>query len=153
MSYTEEERPFSPEDENRIEAAIAEAERMTSGEIRIHVEKRCPDDALTRARHVFGRLQMHETAERNGVLLYVALEDHKLAVYGDEGIHATVGLNYWAGVIDVIVRKGRNGDLSGGLVDGILQIGTILKKYYPYQTDDQNELDNAVSYSLPPKGS
>lgn len=149
MAYSDDERPFTPDEEARIEAAITEAEQMTSGEIRLHVEKYCPDDALTRARHVFSLLEMHETADRNGVLLYVALEDHKLAVYGDEGIHATVGVNYWAGVVEVIVRHVREGEVAEGMIAGILQIGSVLKKYFPYQTDDVNELDNSISYTLP----
>lgn len=149
MAYAEHEQPFTPEQEERIEAAISNAERMTSGEIRIHVEKTCPDDALSRARHVFDALEMYNTQDRNGVLLYIALEDHKLAIYGDEDIHSTMGVNYWAGVIELIVSHFLKKDIAGGIEAGIMELGRILKKYYPYQTDDTNELDNAISYRLP----
>lgn len=137
---------FTPDEEQRIEDAIAEAERMTSGEIRLHVEDHCHEDALTRARKAFDLLGMHRTTDRNAVLIYVALVDHQVAIYGDEGIHHTVGLNYWAGLIDVVVGHARNGDLAAGLVEAILKLGQILKKYYPHQDDDIDELDNTISY-------
>jgi len=137
---------FSPDDETRIERAISEAERQTSSEIRIHVEQVCNEDTLVHARKIFHTLKMHKTEERNAVLLYVALDDHKLALYGDEGIHATLGVRYWSNIIDIIVRKARDGDLAGGIVDGIEQLGQVLKKYYPYTDGDIDELDNAISY-------
>lgn len=137
---------FTPDEEQRIEAAIADAEQMTSSEIRLHVEDHCHEEALTHARKAFEKLGMHQTSERNAVLIYVALIDHQVAIYGDEGIHHTVGLNYWAKLVDIIVGHARTGDLTGGLVEAILELGRILKKYYPYQDDDVDELDNTISY-------
>jgi uncharacterized membrane protein len=137
---------FTPDEEQRIEAAIAEAERLTSGEIRLHVEDHCNEDALNHARKAFDKLEMHRTADRNAVLIYVALIDHQIAIYGDEGIHHTVGLNYWARLIEMVSSHARQGDLVTGLVEAILELGHILKKYYPYQDDDVDELDNTISY-------
>ena len=137
---------FTPDEEQRIEAAIAEAERMTSGEIRLHVEDHCNEDALTHARKAFDKLKMHRTAERNAVLIYVALIDHQVAIFGDEDIHHTVGLNYWTSLIEIVTNHARKGDLTSGLVEAILELGRILKKYYPYQDEDVDELDNAISY-------
>ncbi len=137
---------FTPDEEQRIEAAIAEAELMTSGEIRLHVEDHCHEDALTHARKAFDKLGMHRTSERNAVIIYVALVDHQIAIYGDEGIHSTVGLNYWASLIEIVTGHARQGDLVAGLVEAIHELGRILKKYYPYQDGDVDELDNAVSY-------
>ena len=137
---------FTPAEEARIEAAIALAEGMTSGEIRLHVEDHCHGDALAHARRSFDRLGMHQTEERNAVLIYVALADHQVAIYGDEGIHSTVGLNYWAGLIEIIIGHARLGDLTSGLEEAILELGNILKKYYPFQHGDVDELDNAISY-------
>ena len=137
---------FTPDEEQRIEAAITEAERMTSGEIRLHVEDHCNEDALSHARKAFGKLRMHQTSERNAVLIYVALVDHQIAIYGDEGIHSTVGLNYWASLIEIVTGHARRGDLASGLVEAIHELGRILKKYYPYQDDDVDELDNTISY-------
>jgi uncharacterized membrane protein len=138
--------PFTPEQVQAIETAISEAERQTSGEIRIHIDDHCPGDALNRARVLFNSLGMTETVDRNGVLLYIAIEDHKLAIYGDIGIHATVGLNYWAGIIDLITQHARKGDLAGGIVEGIHGLGQVLKKYFPYSQDDVNELHNTISF-------
>lgn len=138
--------PFTPEQVQAIETAISEAERQTSGEIRIHVEDHCSGDALNRARLLFNSLGMTETEDRNGVLLYIAIEDHTLAIYGDIGIHATVGLNYWAGIIDLITQHARKGDLSGGVVEGIHALGQVLKAYFPYRHDDVNELHNTISF-------
>jgi uncharacterized membrane protein len=137
---------FTPDEEQRIEAAIAEAERMTSGEIRLHIEDHCNEDALNHARKAFNMLEMRHTTERNAVLIYVALIDHQVAIYGDESIHQTVGLTYWASIIGIVTKHAREGDLVTGLVEAILELGRILKKYYPYQDDDIDELDNTISY-------
>lgn len=137
---------LSTDDERRIEQAITDAELQTSGEIRIHIELVCNEDTLVHTRKIFHTLKMEQTADRNAVLLYVSLEDHKLAIYGDEGIHATLGVKYWSNIIDIISAKARDGDLAGGIVDGIAQLGDVLKKYYPFATDDIDELDNAISY-------
>jgi uncharacterized membrane protein len=137
---------FSPSEEQRLEAAIAEAEMMTSGEIRLHIEDHCHEDPLNHARKAFERLEMHKTVDRNAVLLYVALMDHKLAIYGDHGINSTVGINYWASIVDLITDHARKGDLVSGLEKGILNLGNILKKYYPYRDGDVNELENTITY-------
>jgi uncharacterized membrane protein len=101
---------------------------------------------LNHARKAFDKLGMHRTSERNAVLVYVAMLDHQVAIYGDEGIHQTVGINYWSGLIEIITGHARKGDLVSGLCEAILELGRILKKYYPYQDDDVDELDNAISY-------
>ena len=130
----------------RLESAISEAEKMTSGEIRLHIEDHCEKDPLQHARKAFERLGMHKTADRNGVLLYIALLDHKVAIYGDKGINSTVGLQYWSSIIEIITAEARNGDLVTGLEKALLELGTLLKKYYPYQHGDTNELDNTITY-------
>jgi uncharacterized membrane protein len=142
---------FTHDEEQRLEAAIAEAESMTSGEIRLHVEDYCNEDALTHARKAFDRLGMNRTADRNAVMVYVALIDHQVAIYGDEGIHQTVGLNYWASLIEIVTAHARKGDLVSGLTEAILELGRILKRYYPHQDDDVDELDNTISYGNRPK--
>jgi uncharacterized membrane protein len=107
---------FSEGDFEAIAAAVAAAEAATSAEIRVHLERRLPvlrgaarADALGRAREVFARLGMHRTALRHGVLIYLAIEDKKVAIVGDEGIHARVGDDYWAGVRDLMVEHLRGG--------------------------------------------
>lgn len=137
---------FTPDEEQRIEAAVAEAERMTSGEIRLHVDDHCNEDALNHARKAFEKLGMHRTSDHNAVLIYVALIDHQIAIYGDEDIHHTVGLNYWTSLIEIVTSHARQGDLVTGLIEAILELGSILRKYYPYQVDDVDELENTISY-------
>lgn len=137
---------FTEAEVKRLEYAISEAEKMTSGEIRLHIEDHCSVDPLTYARKAFERLGMHKTADRNAVLLYLAILDHKVAIYGDKGINNTVGLNYWSSIIEIITTDARNGDLVSGLEKALLEIGTVLKKYYPYKEGDTNELDNTITY-------
>ena len=88
--------PFlSSDDELAIVQAIQEAEKKTSGEVRVHIEKKCPKkDPVKRAISLFQKLRMHKTDLRNGVIVYVATEDHLLAIWGDEGIHAKLAKNF-----------------------------------------------------------
>src|SRR5688572_33408287 len=88
---------FTPDDLEAIARAVGVAEAATSAELRVHLERRVPGaiEPLARAREVFAALGMHRTAERNGVLIYLAVEDHKLAIVGDEAIHTRVGPQHW----------------------------------------------------------
>jgi uncharacterized membrane protein len=147
-------RFLSEADLDAITRAIVGAESRTSAEIRVHVERRVPrrlfrrtPDPLTRARHVFRRLGMHRTAARHGVLIYLAVEDRKLAVAGDEGIHGRVGDAHWHGVRDRMVEKLRGGTPREAVVGAIEELGRALAEHYPRRPDDQNELDDRVSVS------
>lgn len=137
---------FTEADELRIVEAIREAEGRTSGEIRVFIESRCRFvDPVDRAAEVFFGLQMEKTEDRNGVLLYVAMKDHQLAIFGDEGIHRIVGTDFWK----VEVAKILNAFNAAHHVDGIIEIvgdiGTVLVEHFPYQKEDRNELpDNIV---------
>ncbi|MBO6794205.1 MAG: TPM domain-containing protein [Balneolaceae bacterium] len=140
-------RLLSKEQEKHVMAAIKEAETNTSGEIRVHLEDRCKgDDPIKRAIEVFGELHMHETELRNGVIVYVAIKDHKIAVWGDEGIHTKVGQNFWDDVLKRMTKYFQAGDFETGLSEAILMIGDKLKDNFPYQTDDKNELSDDISY-------
>jgi uncharacterized membrane protein len=145
-------RLFGQGDLEAIAAAVAAAEGATSAEIRVHLDRRLPShpevpagDALAHARLVFVRLHMHETAERNGVLLYLAVEDRKLAIVGDEAIHARVGDQYWAAVRDAMVERLRRGEARDALVHAVRDVGGILQKFFPRRPDDRNELSDQVS--------
>lgn len=147
-------RFLSEADFAAITDAIAGAESRTSAEIRVHVECRVPrrlfrrtPDPLTRARHAFVRLGMHRTAERHGVLIYLAVEDRKLAVVGDEGIHGRVGGSHWDGVRDRLVERLRAGAPRDAIVATVDEIGRVLATHYPRRPDDRNELDDEVSVS------
>lgn len=133
--------------EQEIIAAIRQAEDHTSGEIRVHLEKSTGIDPLDRAREVFCFLKMNETELHNGVLFYVAVDDKKFSILGDEGIDKVVPDDFWNSVKDHVIEKFKHGDYVGGLKQGILATGEKLKTYFPTNSDDKNELDDSVSYN------
>ena len=144
-------RLFSEADLAAIADAVARAETATSAEIRVHLERRVHRwpgqraDALRRARKVFAHLGMHLTAERHGVLIYLAIEDRQLAVVGDEGIHRRVGDTYWEAVRDVMIAKLREGRALDAVLAGIAAVGGVLADHFPRRPDDRNELSDQVS--------
>ena len=138
--------PFlSPEAESEIVAAIREAERETSGEIRVHLEKNHSGDAYLRAQEVFFKLKMDRTRERNGVLLYIAVEAKSFVILGDSGIDQVVPVNFWDTTRDVIQEHFRKGEFKSGIIAGILSAGQELKAHFPWRSDDENELSDAIS--------
>ena len=133
------------EEKEKIIQAIKDAENQTSGEIRLHLESVCKGDALERAVRMFEKLKMHETHLRNGTLIYLAIKDHKFAIFGDEGINEIVPENFWQGVKEEMRGFFIKGDFSGGLTRGIFLVGEKLKAHFPYQDDDVNELPDDIS--------
>jgi uncharacterized membrane protein len=136
---------FTEEEKERIVQAIKEAEKETSGEIRLHIESRCKGDPLQRAMKVFARLKMHKTALRNGVIIYLAIDDRKFAIYGDKGINEKVPENFWEDVKEVLAQHFKQNKHVDGLVKGIHMIGEKLKEFFPHQADDVNELSDDIS--------
>lgn len=137
---------FSEENKLQIANAIRVAELNTSGEIRIHIEKFCKEDVLDRAAYIFEKLEMHKTQLRNGVLFYVAVEDHKFAILGDAGINQVVSEDFWEKTKEVVLSNFREQKLTEGLTTGILMAGEQLKAHFPYQSDDKNELSDDISF-------
>jgi uncharacterized membrane protein len=138
---------FTKEEQQNIVAAIKEAELNTSGEIRVHIENHCKEEALERAAEVFYDLKMNRTAARNGILFYLAVKDHKLAIIGDEGINKEVEHDFWNDIKDEIISNFKENKFAEGLIAGILKCGDKLKEYFPYQNDDVNELSDEISFS------
>jgi uncharacterized membrane protein len=136
---------LSKEDEQEIVLAIVEAEKNTSGEIRVHIEERSEKAPLDRAQEVFFELKMEATKDRNGVLFYVCVADKKFAIIGDEGIDKVVESDFWDCTKDIVISNLKEANFKNGLVEGILRAGERLKKYFPYQSDDMNELSNEIS--------
>jgi uncharacterized membrane protein len=136
---------FSEQDKETIIASIRDAEKETSGEIRLHVENRCPRDPVHRAKELFQKLDMHKTEKRNGVLVYISVEDHNVAIWGDEGINFHVGQAFWDDEVQVITNHFKNGKYAEGVSKAILQVGENLKKYFPYHNEDKNELTDDIS--------
>jgi uncharacterized membrane protein len=137
---------FSEEDKLQISNAIRVAETSSSGEIRVHVENRCKEDVLDRAAYIFEKLEMHKTELRNGVLFYLAVEDRKFAILGDGGINEKVPADFWESTKEVVIEKLKESLYSEGLAEGIIMAGEQLKKHFPYQEDDVNELSDEISF-------
>lgn len=138
---------FSPEEEARIIATIGEAEKQTSGEIRVHIEKHLHAKPLVAAVDTFNRLKMYQTEARNGVLIFIAPSARAFAIIGDKGIDAAVGKDFWQQEKGLLQECFRNGQYCEGVCKVIGQIGEKLKSFFPWQTNDQNELPDELSYS------
>ena len=138
---------FSKEEQQKIVAAIKEAELNTSGEIRVHIENHCKEEAIERAAEVFYDLKMNQTAARNGILFYLAVKDHKFAIIGDEGINKNVEHDFWNDIKYEMIVNFKENRFAEGLIDGILKCGKRLKEYFPYQSDDVNELSDEISFN------
>ena len=136
---------LSEQDELDIIEAIQTAELNTSGEIRIHIEGKATKDAYERALEVFNSLKMYNTQQRNGVLLYIATEDHKFVICGDEGINNAVADDFWDCTRDIMASHFKSRNFKEGIVAGILNAGEQLKTHFPWQSDDTNELSNEIS--------
>ena len=140
---------FTREQQDQIRAAIKEAEETTSGEIRVHIETSVAGNVLDRAAWIFKRIGMHNTAERNGVLYYLAVTNRKFAVIGDEGINARVKAGFWDEVKVLLEENFNDGKFTEGLVKGILLTGLQLKEHFPHRKNDINELPDDISFDDP----
>ena len=136
---------LSDDDLEAVARAVAQVERHTSAEIRVHLDHSCPADALPQAIKVFERLGMHRTAARHGVLVYVSVSDRKLAIIGDRGIHERVGEAYWQGLIAGVLQRMREQGPREGLVHALAEVGKALGHHFPRRPGDKNELPDDVS--------
>ena len=143
MSKTED--FLTKEEEQEIVQAIVTAEKNTSGEIRVHIEETSEKPPVERAKEVFSSLEMHKTEARNGVLFYIGVANKGFAILGDEGINNVVEADFWDCTKDLVLEHFKNKEFKKGLVEGILRAGEKLKHYFPYQSDDTNELSNEIS--------
>ena len=136
---------LTKEEESAIVEAISVAEKTTSGEIRVHIEATTSLDAYDRAMEVFHELNMDATELQNGVLVYLAVNDKTFVICGDKGINDVVAPDFWDCTRDAMVSQFKLGNYKQGLIDGILNAGEQLKKYFPWQEGDTNELSNEIS--------
>jgi uncharacterized membrane protein len=137
---------LSKADRTLVESAIKEAEHNTSGEIRVHIESEIKGDVLDRAAYLFEYLNMHKTAQRNGVLFYLATKTRKFAILGDAGINASVPADFWNEIKEKMGASFAEGKFAEGLSQGILSAGEQLKKHFPYEKNDVNELSDEISF-------
>lgn len=133
-------------EEEAVVTSIREAEKNTSGEIRVHMEDHCKGELLDRATEIFEHLNIQNTKDRNGVLLYFAVKDHKVAILGDKGINAVVEKNFWDEKLKHIIDHFKKGEYKLGICDTVEKVGAKLKKHFPIKGDDKNELPDEVSY-------
>jgi uncharacterized membrane protein len=136
---------LSKEEEQEIVEAIRVAEKNTSGEIRVHIEKTTSKVPFDRALEVFYDLKMNETQQQNGVLFYFAVADKAFAICGDKGINDRVSADFWDCTKDAMAAQFKSGNFKQGIVDGILNAGEQLKKHFPWSDGDTNELSNEIS--------
>ena len=139
---------FNPEEIHLIVHAVKAAEKQTSGEVRVFIESKCRYmDAIDRAAEIFINLEMDKTEHRNAALVYVAMKDRQLAVFGDEGIHQKVGDDYWSKVVNDMLTHFNKDNYAQGVASCVLEIGEALKQYFPYDKDtDKNELPDDIVF-------
>lgn len=131
--------------EQRIIEAINTAEKNTSGEIRVHIEKSTEKPPMERALEVFHFLKMDTTKLRNGILLYIAVESRKFVILGDEGINNKVPKDFWETEKEFVLSHFAKGEFEKGIEETIIKVGEKLKDFFPYQSNDTNELSNEIS--------
>lgn len=139
------EKFLTADEEKEIIAAIRSAEKNTSGEIRVHLEKTSEMDVYERAMEVFHQLKMDNTKLQNGVLIYVAVEDRNFVIFGDEGINNVVSTDFWDTTKDIMQAHFKKGDFKQGLIDGVLKAGHQLETFFPWEKGDKNELPDEIS--------
>jgi uncharacterized membrane protein len=139
---------FTREQQDTIVRAIGEAEHATSGEIHVHVETSCKTSILDEAAWLFRKLGMDKTADRNGVLIYLAIRERSFAIIGDTGINAVVPPGFWDNIRDHIQKRFSENLFAEGLAEGILMAGEQLKEHFPHMKDDINEITDTISFDV-----
>lgn len=137
---------FTREQQEAIVRAIGEAEHATSGEIRVHLETSCKADVLDEAAWLFRKVGMHKTADRNGVLIYFAINERRFAIIGDTGINSVVPLGFWDEIRDHMKKRFSENMFTEGLTEGIIMAGMQLKEHFPHSKDDINEITDTISF-------
>ena len=137
---------FTIEEQEKIADAIAAAEKATSGEIRVAIEKSCHGNAFERATQYFSELGMDKTSQHNGVLIYLATEDHKFAIIGDRGIDNVVPEDFWETTQVAMKAHFLSGNMADGIIAGVSLAGEKLALFFPYQGGDVNELPNDIIF-------
>ena len=148
FSFFTKKQYFTAEQQQQMVEAINEAEKNTSGEVRVFVEGKCKYmDAVDRAREIFVSLKMDKTKDRNAVLLYIAVKDKQMAVFADEGIYQRLGKEYWNNEVNKIIAEFRKDNHTQGICTVVKDIGEALKAEFPYdKVGDKNELPDEIIF-------
>lgn len=137
---------FTEQDDEQIVKAIAKAEYMTSGEIRVHISKKKEKNSLDKTIEIFNQLKMYNTKDRNAVLIHISLSSKSFSIYGDKGIHERVGDAFWNDTKEKMVKYFKQGNLVEGIKEGVLNVGEKLHEFFPFNEDDVNELSNEITF-------
>ena len=132
-------------EKEEIQECIRLAELKTSGEIRVHIDKKCPSDPFEKAVTIFNKLKMYQTRDRNGVLIYLSFSDRKLAIIGDEGINNVVPSDFWESTKNELIFRFKRNEFTQGIIDAVTEAGKQLQQYFPLKSDDKNELSNEIT--------
>ena len=139
-------KPLNEQEEYDLVEAIRSAEENTSGEIRVHIDKWCKTDPVFKAKNLFINLGMEKTVARNGVLIYIAKEERKIAIVGDKGISDRVSTDFWDKTYELMRDSLAKENFTEGIKKGIHQVGVQLKELFPREENDEDELPNTISY-------
>ncbi len=138
---------FNAEEQQRMVDAIKQAENHTSGEVRVFVEGKCEYvDPVDRAKEIFFNLKMELTRDRNAVIFYIAMDDHQLALFADEGIYQRLGADFWNKEVEIIIRDFTANDIVGGICKCVTDLGKALQEQFPYEAGDKNELPDEIIF-------
>jgi 5,10-methylene-tetrahydrofolate dehydrogenase/methenyl tetrahydrofolate cyclohydrolase len=138
---------FTPHQKDVIVAAVRQAEKQTSGEVRVFIESKCSYvNAIDRAKELFEKLDMHKTEERNAVIVYVAIKHRQLAIFGDAGIYEKVGQKFWDEQLKQMLQHFNREDFVEGIATVVNHIGQALYQHFPYQKNDVNELPDDIVF-------
>ncbi len=132
-------------EKEEIQECIRLAELKTSGEIRVHIDKKCDSDPFEKAITIFNKLKMYQTRDRNGVLIYISFSDRKLAIIGDEGINHVVPSDFWESTKNELIFRFKRNEFAQGIIDAVNEAGKQLQNYFPLKSDDKNELSNEIT--------
>ena len=148
FSFGKKRQYFTPEQQAQMVEAIKEAEKNTNGEVRLYVEGKCAYvNPVDRAQEIFFKLQMDKTRDRNAVLLYMAFDDHQLALFADEGIYTRLGKAYWDAEVKKIISEIKKDHLVEGICSVITDVGDALTAEFPYdRAVDKNELPDEIIF-------
>ncbi len=138
---------LSTREKEKIVQAIREAEKETSGEIRVHLARGRDKEVLPHAKEIFEKIGMTKTQHRNGVLIFLAVQDKRFCVIGDQGIHEKVPAHFWNEMIHRMQTCFKENRFAEGIVEAVLMTGKKLQEYFPSQRRDENELPDRISYS------
>jgi len=138
---------FSKKETQAIVAAVEAAELKTSGEIRVHLERKAREPFVEHAQEIFEKIGMTTTKDRNGVLIFIGLASRRFVVLGDRGIHERVPEGFWDEIVSRMGADFHDDRFADGIVQAVHRIGEQLQALFPRQRDDVNELPNAISFS------